>query len=137
MSQTSTLPTPANETLPPWHSPVLALPRRKCKRIHIDLEDGYNDYAVLKCPVCGFEYNHLTGVEVRGGIGRMEGVGTRIDATGTRIFGAVVDRGVVVDLEFSGECGHDFTYTLEFHKGQMQVSQHEMPGTYKRALWRD
>ncbi|MCL2118080.1 MAG: hypothetical protein FWH27_06590 [Planctomycetaceae bacterium] len=112
-------------------------PRRKCKRIHIDLEDGYNDYAVLKCPVCGFEYNHLTGVEVRGGIGRREGIGTRIDATGTRIFGTCVDRGVAVDLEFSGECGHDFTYTLEFHKGQMQVSQREMPGTLKSAIWRD
>ena len=91
----------------------------------------------MKCPVCGFDYNHLTAVEVRGGIGRIEGIGTRIDSSGTCVFGTRVNRGVAIDLEFSGECGHDYIYTLEFYKGKMEVSQREMPGTRKTAIWRD
>jgi len=142
MSQTSNaLQTQMNTQLPPWLDPKNAVsppqPTRKHKWIHFDLGQDDPDYAILKCPVCGFDYNHLTAVEVRGGIGHIEGVGTRIDASGTRVFGTHVNRGVAIDLEFSGECGHDYVYTLEFYKGQIQISQREMPGTLKSAIWRD
>ena len=133
--------TPSHEQLPPWLDPKNVVsnlpPVRKYKWIHIDLEQDSTAYAMLKCPVCGFDYNHLTAVEVRGGIGRIEGVGTRIDASGTRVFETYVNRSVAIDLEFSCEDGHDYTYTLEFYKGQMQVSQREMPGTNRHALWRN
>lgn len=136
MSQTSNASqTQTNEQLPPWLRPN----RPMTKRVRLDLEqDDRDEYAVLKCPACGFNYNHLTAVEVRGGIGySLKGVGTRIDCTGTKIFHASVGRGVAIDLVFSCENGHDYTYTLEFYKGQMEVRQREMPGTMQCALWRD
>ena len=119
-----TLPTPKRE-LPPWHDPKNDLPPRK---VHIDLEQHTPDHAILKCPVCGYEYNHLSVIEVRGKIGQLAGVATRIDAAGTSVFHSHVRNGFGVDLEFSGECGHNFTYTLEFNKGRILVYQRERPG---------
>ena len=139
MSETSTdLQTETDKQLQPWLDPKNVVPpTRKYKWVRIDLDQNDSEYVILKCPVCGFDYNHLTAVEVRGGIGRIEGVGTRIDASGTRVFGTHVRRGVAVDLEFSCENGHDYVYTLEFYKGQMEVRQCEMPGTLQSAIWRD
>lgn len=141
LETSNTLQTQTNNQLPPWLDPKNMVsdqpPTHKHKWIHIDLDQYDSNYAILQCPVCGFDYNHLTAVEVRGGIGHREGVGTRIDASGTRVFGTHVNRGVAVDLEFSCENGHDYTYTLEFHKGKIQVSQRETPGTMQCALWRD
>ena len=123
-----TLPT-VSKVLPPWVAPkdakdVVASPFPQHK--HIAPKQGTPN-AILKCPVCGYEYNHLTAVEVRGRIGPLAGVGTRIDAAGTSVFHSPVRHCSAVDLEFSGECGHKFIYTLELYKGQIFVSLREMP----------
>ena len=128
MSQTQNT---TNPIIPPWENPPIR------KRVHIDLEQDAPDYAKLKCPVCGFDHSQLTGVEVRGGIGPLAGVGTRVDASGTTVFHSHVGRGVAVDLEFSCEDGHNYVYTFEFHKGQIEVTQHERPGALKPSIWRD
>ena len=126
-----TLPT-VSKVLPPWVDPkdakdvVTDLPTPQHKQVHINLEQR-QDYAILKCPVCGHEYNHLTAVEVRGKAGPFFEVGTRIDAAGTSVFHSPASHGNGVDLEFLGECGHKFIYTLDFIKGHVLVTQREMP----------
>ncbi len=124
-------PQPPTPQAPPWVTPPTITP------VRIDLEQDTPDYANLKCPVCGFHHSQLTGVEVRGGIGPCEGVGTRVDGSGTRVFYTPVKRGVAVDIEFSGECGHEYVYTFEFHEGQIHVSQRSRPGPLKPSIWRD
>ncbi|MCL2349446.1 MAG: hypothetical protein FWC50_14440 [Planctomycetaceae bacterium] len=126
MSESSNILPTEPKALLPWLNPknVVSSPTSKYKRVHVDPDQ---DRPILKCPVCGYEYNHLAAVEVRGRIGPLVGVGTRIDAAGTSVFHTPARLGFAVDLEFSGECGHDFIYTLEFYKGQILVSQREMP----------
>ena len=110
----------ALQTLLPSHKNRLLPSIPAHERVPIDLEQDRTTPAVLKCPVCGHEYNSLDAIEVRGSL---VGVGTRIDAAGTRVFHSPFKHGFAVDLEFSGKCGHDFIYTLEFSQGQIFVSQ--------------
>lgn len=108
------------------------------KPIEFNLEQ-YGEYASLKCPVCGHENVTPTSVNVIGGIGKRDGIATRIDASGTAIYGATpIERGVQIELTFSCECQHVFVYEFRFHKGQTLLSLREYPFFENASvIWRD
>lgn len=95
-----------------------------------------NDEGGLCCPVCGDDYIHIGCVSAQQGqtqtvIG-CERTETKAAPSGKR--------GSVVAINFVGECGHAFTYTFEFHKGQtwagLSVVDVE-PGEWPETLWRN
>ncbi len=108
------------------------------KPITVPLEQ-YGDYASIKCPVCGHENVAPTSVNVVGGIGSRDGIGTRIDASGTAVYAtSTFGRGVQIELTFSCECQHVFVYELRFHKGQTHLRQREYPFFESGSvIWRD
>ena len=55
---------------------------------------------VIVCPICGFE-----------------GVGQSMNPKNNT-------RGFQISMKFSGECGHNWTSSIRFHKGQMLVDTH-------------
>ena len=74
----------------------------------------------LKCPKCGFEFNHIIGVRVV----EPEGIKTNID------FGKLdtVPKGSVpygygnyIEIYFECESGHLWKMSFRFHKGQVLV----------------
>ena len=141
MSQTTNTTTDAESSLSvnsqnrsaiPGTAPFVQNRKQSLFNFHEDYDD-----AVLQCPVCGHEHSQLAAVEVRGGIGEVAGLGVRIDGSGLKTMKAHVGRGVAVDIELSCECGHDYVYTFEFYKGQIQVSRSERPGTRRHSIWRD
>jgi hypothetical protein len=110
----------------------------KEKPITINLEQ-YGDYAALTCPVCGHANVAPTQVNVIGGIGETDGIGTRVDASGTAIYATpTFGRGVQIELTFSCECQHSFVYELRFHKGQTHLRLREYPFFENGSvIWRD
>lgn len=107
------------------------------KQILIGFEQ-YEDYVVIKCPVCGYENVAPTCVNVIGGIDITSGIGTRIDASGTSVYAAPAQgRGVRIDMTFSCECQHSFVHSIHFNKGQSHLSVSEYPYADGEVIWRD
>lgn len=95
----------------------------------------------LLCPVCGDNYVHPVGIVCLppGGSGR--GV-LQVDADGVHLDPAVepMTRGVVIVLKFVCEQSHQFTFRLEFHKGQTYVTTtagQVSAGLPPDTIWRD
>jgi len=65
---------------------------------------GEEDYFYLiKCPACGFEFNHFRAPYV---------------VKGNDNYEAWRGRGSMVVIPFWGECGHEWELCIGFHKGQ-------------------
>jgi hypothetical protein len=94
--------------------------------------------AHIACPVCRFEYTHPVAVVVNAG-----GSITTVDKGGTRMSaGKPVDRGVMIEIHFVGECGHDYRLNFHFHKGITSVESTIGGGTPDdrqppATIWRD
>lgn len=77
--------------------------------------------AMVKCPVCGFDYAHPVRVEVDPFVTGRKVVVTHgdsavVDSTGH------IGRGVNIRVGFDGECGHSWCLSINFHKGQTDVT---------------
>lgn len=77
---------------------------RQIGGIAIDECDGDLFEHMLTCPVCGFNYAHITGIK-------------RDDPRGWGSYGNV-------SIEIWGECGHSWTIFFNDHKGTVLVSSH-------------
>jgi hypothetical protein len=66
---------------------------------------------LLKCPVCGFDYNHFQNASY---------VHSN-DKSGSAWMG----RGDLIRLTFRAECGHHWSLCLGYHKGQIFVYAEE------------
>jgi hypothetical protein len=58
---------------------------------------------LLKCPACGFNYNHILKAE---------------EIDGEDSYRAWMGRGDMIMVKFSGECGHEWSLRIGFHKGE-------------------
>ena len=94
-----------------------------CEMVRTVIKDGnvlpfqFGDWTHerhIKCPVCGFDFVHLSGdmLYMPGG-----------DAYLNRIV-----RGDVIAITMHGECGHHFILTLGEHKGQIFIQTHRYEG---------
>ncbi len=101
--------------------------------IHMDADSD-----VLRCPACGYEYNHpIRVVTNRGGVVDIiegwEDSPRHIQATPTR-------RGSSIWLEFICECDHVWAIQFQFHKGQVftkTLSRGMMRFEDVSEFWRD
>lgn len=121
--------TTSNEQ-PPWNKQPSPFPSQTVQGDPKQVKP--NCITTLRCPVCGYGYNRPMSVEVHG---MFAGTGTRIDAAGTKVFHAPPRRGITVDLEFYGECGHAFLVTYEFQQGQTLMTLREKPKHPCRDAW--
>src|SRR5436190_4826956 len=71
------------------------------------------------CPICGQTYVHLGPVAVEQGhtLTLVSGENTVVKPTDRH----KRERGSLVQLTFAGECGHVFTYSLNFYKGGVLI----------------
>ena len=97
----------------------------------------------LICPVCGFEYVHITKVQaqpVGPGMHCVTATGRGVNVSTLSRPGGL-GRGNDVVLTFQCECSHEFTYTFGFHKGQtpfeLKVRELESVDEFCGTLWRD
>lgn len=58
---------------------------------------------LIKCPVCGGSYSHITRSSVRESHDKGE---------------AWTGRGDCIELRFDGECGHIWNLCIGYHKGE-------------------
>jgi len=73
------------------------------------------DQACLKCPFCGFEYNHPTRVRVVQKPLAVEVTADNVIVREGEVGG--YGRGSTIELEFYCENGHLWTLEMHFHKG--------------------
>ncbi|RLG82340.1 MAG: hypothetical protein DRO40_07865 [Thermoprotei archaeon] len=80
-----------------------------------DIVDMSFDQACLKCPFCGFEYNHPTRVRVLQKPLAVEVTADNVIVREGEVGG--YGRGSTIELEFYCENGHLWTLEMHFHKG--------------------
>ena len=68
----------------------------KFKEIYLDTGWKSQD-AYVKCPICGYEYSHISGVSNEYLLGN---------------YGAAI-------IGFAGECGHEWAVIYDSHKGSV------------------
>jgi len=95
---------------------------------------GYGD-GCLCCPVCGGEYVHIGPVNVAQGqtnaVIENEQITVKPCERGKHF------RGSLVQVVFWCECGHEFTYSFQFHKGITSCSLESRSNDRFDSLWRD
>lgn len=103
----------------------------------------FNEEYMKKCPICGGEFIHPTGVYVRV-VKNGFPVLHSITADGyselvfpTESFGDI--RGVIIIREYCGECGHHWMEREQFHKGSVYTDWVRLPLAAGREnnIWRD
>lgn len=102
-------------------------------------ESYWDDFGgVVLCPVCGFDYVHMNGVEIDQGasIATVDGDGCRLTA---RAKERITQRGSQVTLWMNCESGHTFAQVFRFHKGMtfVRVERDVAPSDQHPGLWRD
>lgn len=77
----------------------------------------------LHCPVCDFDYTHLVSctVDQLGDVATVTSTGVRQATRTSR------SRGSVITAQMYCEGGHQFTVSLSFSKGQIQVRTTQLP----------
>ena len=94
---------------------------------------------VIVCPICEYPHVALSSIEVTGP-GRKKG---RITVSRE---GIVLDpdvevtyRGSEVKIRYTGECGHEWTHNMIFHKGHtsFRMDARNCPITEVGPIWRD
>jgi len=94
---------------------------------------------VIACPVCGGDYVHIRAVETHQNHTHVHVHGDDCDVTSTTAGSR--NRGSSVTIRFWGECGHEFSYTWSFHKGNTRIFLHDVdkpdPYVIPSLLWRD
>lgn len=93
----------------------------------------------IACPVCGDSWVHLRDVTSQMNHTRVHCHGDDCDVT--RTTAGSPDRGSSVMIRFAGECGHQFAYTMKFHKGITYLTLHDVAefsqSQWPSCLWRD
>lgn len=92
----------------------------------------------LRCPVCAFDCNHLEAVAVNRGGKVVELRGQEASNEFTSI---PTGRGSSVWIDLVCECGHLWTFRMQFHKGSIYFERCSR-GTEKQdervtTFWRD
>jgi hypothetical protein len=74
-------------------------------------EEGLMAGRAIKCPKCGCQFSHITeaGTMLGGDEGRRY--------SGTEIIGTTPDRRSALAILFQGECGHNWEFRIQQHKG--------------------
>lgn len=94
---------------------------------------------VIACPKCGESFIHIVNVFV--GMNHTFVSCEGDDATVIRSTKKSSRRGSRVTITFAGECRHQFSYALQFHKGTVGVELINCvdipPGKFPSTLWRD
>jgi len=72
----------------------------------------------LLCPQCGFEFLHITKVSVHRGEDKITITGDNISIEEQKN----TSRGVIIVIEYKGECIHCGEIILHFYKGNVEVN---------------
>lgn len=80
---------------------------------------GLGPDLIVLCPVCGFNYNHIGSCVEMAGTDEVDGRRYRNMPPTRKPCWACRGNGIVI--AFEGECGHNWTLTFQFHKGQCYV----------------
>lgn len=95
-----------------------------------------NDPPMLCCPMCGYDCVHIGAVIVEQG--HVTTIAHSDQSAALPSDRHQRARGSAVLLSLWGECGHEWTYRLSFHKGSTHIELLEGLATDQpHALWRD
>jgi len=93
----------------------------------------------IACPVCGKPWVHIVSCAVA--MNHTTVIAERDDATVIRTTKDSPRRGSRIEIKFVGECLHEFTYAISFHKGNSYVELLDVadvpPSKFPACLWRD
>lgn len=91
---------------------------------------------ILSCPFCSCDCLHIENVRVNRG-----GEVTHVNHDGTRLrAGTPSGRGARIEVTLFCENGHEWTSSLQFHKGTLTSENQllsEDAGHFSHDLWRD
>jgi hypothetical protein len=78
---------------------------------------------VLACPICKWHDLHILEVDVHRGNDKISITNKNVSIDELKND----SRGVIIEIEYEGECGHSGIIRLHFYKGQIYVSHKRLP----------
>lgn len=92
---------------------ISGVEKRLSETLSADDTIAYEEYDVILCPACGYEYSHIQRAGTKLGTDKYE---ARV-YEGTEALGCVGWRRSALVVELKGECGHQWALVIQQHKG--------------------